>query len=82
VRESSIDGAGQGLFAAEDLKGGTFLGEYKGKIQICGSVSEEDESNDKVTRFAVSKSKLSHTFDINSADSFKVVTLKVVQNRA
>ena len=51
--ESSIDGAGQGLSAAENLKGGTFLGEYKGKIQICSSVSEEDESNGKVTRFTV-----------------------------
>jgi hypothetical protein len=62
VGVSTIAEAGQGLFAAEDIKGGTFLGEYKGEVRFCtrnGEESEDDEDDDdKVTRFAISTSKL------------------------
>ena len=62
VGVSTIAEAGQGLFAAEDIKAGTFLGEYKGEVRFCtrnGEESEDDEDDDdKVTCFAISTSKL------------------------
>lgn len=54
VRESSVPGAGQGLFAAEDIKAGVILGEYTGRR--CPIVDLQDDDHDKrVTHFQISK---------------------------
>lgn len=58
VRESNISGARSGLFAGEDIPGGTFLGEYKGKRCSLkpGDEDHRDHQDYRVTRFAISPS--------------------------
>jgi hypothetical protein len=58
VRQSNIPAAKLGLFAEEDISGGTFLGEYKGPKYSAKRV-DEDHQDHKVTRFTISPSILS-----------------------
>lgn len=76
--DSTIAGAGQGLFAAEDIKGGTFLGEYKGKVR--NESEDDDNDDDKVTGFTISTSKLETAFISSLANTFKSGTFKAIRN--
>jgi len=63
VRTSTIKGAGRGLFADEDIKNGTFLGEYKGEIYYPSEtrkVGGKDETENRVSLFRISSGKLCH----------------------
>lgn len=68
VRTSTRD-AGKGLFAGEDIKNGTFLGEYEGEIcyrsetkKMDGEdeTDDKDETDDRVSLFQISAGKLCH----------------------
>ncbi len=58
VRESTIPGAGNGLFAGEDIGGGSKLGTYMGLIHESDSEEKresEEDDDEKMTRFTISK---------------------------
>lgn len=56
VSKSTIQGAGKGLFAAEAIKQGAFIGEYQGKR--CCDTDQRGPTDGRVVHFRISKSEM------------------------